>query len=662
MADLKGTPNQALLGATIGFFSGFAAVALFGPTAGRFQDVLKLDPVLIGFLIAMPSLSGSLLRIPFSAWVDTAGGRKPFIVLLLLSILGMLGLFLVVHFLYPEKLTPNLYPLLLLLGLLCGCGIATFSVGISQVSYWFPQKRQGSALGAYGGIGNLAPGIFSFALPIALTSWGLAGSYLAWLLFLIIGTLLYVLITRNSYYFQLIKKGHGASEARRLAGERSQELFPTGKVRESLRISASIWKTWALVGIYFATFGGFIALTAWLPTYWKSFHEVSAVTAGMLTALYSILASVMRVAGGTIADRLGGERTIMLSLTVMLVGAVLMATTGNFNLSIAAEIILAMGMGITNAAVFKLVPQEVPQAVGATAGWVGGLGAFGGFAIPPVMSLFVSGLGKKGYISGFLVFVALAAIGILLAWILERARQKEIAAVSVRNLSFRERKAERGSSGGRIVTITISTGLLFSVIVLMPGVGAYRLPGNQKGYEPNQPIDFSHRLHAGEMQIPCLYCHSSAETSRYAGIPTAGTCMNCHKFVTAALGAVRAEDELAAKENRDPRRVVSLELKKLYQALGLDENLNRGSAADSRPIEWTKVHNVPDFVYFNHSSHVNVDVACQTCHGPVETMERVRQVESLSMGWCVNCHRDANTNGLNGRAVKASIDCAACHF
>src|SRR4030067_758023 len=76
MADLKGTPNQALLGATIGFFSGFAAVALFGPTAGRFQDVLKLDPVLIGFLIAMPSLSGSLLRIPFSAWVDTAGGRK----------------------------------------------------------------------------------------------------------------------------------------------------------------------------------------------------------------------------------------------------------------------------------------------------------------------------------------------------------------------------------------------------------------------------------------------------------------------------------------------------------------------------------------------------------------------------------------------------------
>ena len=179
MHPLKGTPNQGLFGATLGFFVGFAAVALFGPTANRFQEVMALSPVMVGLLVAVPSLSGSLLRIPFSAWVDTTGGRKPFLVLLGLSIAGMIGLTLMVYLLYPGGLRPGLYPLLLLLGVLSGCGIATFSVGISQVSYWFPQSRQGWALGTFAGVGNIAPGLFSFLLPLALGSWGLGSTYLA---------------------------------------------------------------------------------------------------------------------------------------------------------------------------------------------------------------------------------------------------------------------------------------------------------------------------------------------------------------------------------------------------------------------------------------------------------------------------------------------------
>ena len=189
---LKGTPSSGLFGATLGFFAGFAAVSLFGPTASKFNAVMNLTPVMVGLLVAIPSLSGSLLRIPFGAWVDTTGGRKPFLVLLWLSVVGMLGLLLVVYFLYPDRLTTGLYPLLLLLGVLSGCGIATFSVGIGQVSYWFPQSRQGSALGAYAGIGNLAPGLFSFLLPLVLGGWGLAGAYLAWLLFLVVGVVLKV--------------------------------------------------------------------------------------------------------------------------------------------------------------------------------------------------------------------------------------------------------------------------------------------------------------------------------------------------------------------------------------------------------------------------------------------------------------------------------------
>ncbi|RMF02449.1 MAG: MFS transporter [Chloroflexi bacterium] len=421
MQQLKGSPTEGLFGATLGFFIGFAAVSLFGPTAHKFKEVMELTPVMVGLLVAMPSLSGSLLRIPFSAWVDTTGGRKPFFVLLILSIIGMAGLFLVIFFLYPARLSPGIYPLLLLLGLLSGCGIATFSVGISQVSYWFPQAKQGWALGAYAGIGNIAPGLFSFLLPLALSGWGLAGSYLAWLVFLVVGTGLYYVTGRNAWYFQLKAHGSDDEQAKAVAREHGQELFPAGTLIDSLKISARVWKNWALVAIYFTTFGGFIALTAWLPTYWTSYFGVATVTAGMLTALYSILASVIRVGGGSVADRIGGENTALLSLATMLVGALLMTVSGNFALSVIGEILMAVGMGVGNAAVFKLVPQEIPEAVGGAAGWVGGLGAFGGFVIPPIMGAFVRGQGNAGYATGFVVFIVLALVSLGLAYVLKQA-------------------------------------------------------------------------------------------------------------------------------------------------------------------------------------------------------------------------------------------------
>jgi MFS transporter, NNP family, nitrate/nitrite transporter len=421
---IQGNPRQGLLGATLGFFVGFAAVALFGPTASRFQEVMGLSPLAVGFLVAMPALSGSLLRIPFSAWVDTTGGRKPFLVLLGLSLVGMTGLALVVHFLYPDRLTPGLYPLLLGLALLCGCGIATFSVGISQVSYWYPQGRQGGALALFGGVGNLAPGLFSFLIPLALGSLGLAGSYFSWLAFLAAGTVLYFLAARNAPFFQLVDRGVEPEEARRRAQERGQELFPAGTLRDSLRLSARVWRTWALVLVYFTTFGGFIALTAWFPTYWREFFGLEAVAAGLLTALYSVLTSAIRILGGVLSDHLreGGENTAILALLILMVGAIVMASTDQFELAIPGVLLLAFGMGIANAAVFKMVPQAVPQAVGGAAGWVGGLGAFGGFAIPPMMAFAVRDLGRPGYAVGFVVFVFLALFSLSMVWILKYAR------------------------------------------------------------------------------------------------------------------------------------------------------------------------------------------------------------------------------------------------
>lgn len=425
MSAIKGTPQQGLFGATAGFFVGFAAVALYGPTAARFKEVMALGPIMVAFLVAMPALSGSLLRIPFSAWVDTTGGRKPFLALLSLSVIGMIGLTLVIYFLYPDRLTTSVYPLLLLLGLLCGCGIATFSVGISQVSYWFPQKKQGRALAIFAGVGNLAPGLFSILLPIALVALGLAWSYLAWMVFLIAGLVVYALFGRNAWYFQLRAQGVAPEEARERAAEQGQTLFPAGSLLDSLRISARVWRTWALVWIYFTTFGGFIALTAWLPTYWQSFYGMTAFKAGLLTALYSLLTSLVRIGGGLLSDQLreGGENTAILSLFIMMAGGLVMTTASQYELAIPGVVLLAFGMGICNAAVFKLVPQEVPQAVGGAAGWVGGLGALGGFVIPPALGFAVHDLGQRGYAIGFILFVFLALFSLSMAWILKYTRE-----------------------------------------------------------------------------------------------------------------------------------------------------------------------------------------------------------------------------------------------
>ncbi len=197
----------------------------------------------------------------------------------------------------------------------------------------------------------------------------------------------------------------------------------------------------------------------------------------------------------------------------------------------------------------------------------------------------------------------------------------------------------------RIITVILLIGLFFAAGALWSGVSQWRLPDREQGYAPVQPLDYSHRLHAGDLQIDCRFCHTGAEKGRYAGIPATSVCMKCHEHVKNSSDARQA----AATQERDAE--TSPELQKLFDYLKRDQ-----------PIPWRRVHNLPDFVYFNHSAHVAAGVTCQHCHGPVETMERVRQHETLSMGWCVNCHRESTQNGVNGRAVNASNDCTVCHY
>ena len=431
--NINGNQNLGLYGATMGFFIGFAAVALFGPTSNKLEIAMGLNATLVGLLVAIPNLTGSLLRIPFSAWTDKVGSRKPLLILLYLSIIGMLGLLATIFMFYkPENMSATYYPLFILFGALAGCGIATFSVGISQTSYWFPKEKQGKALGFYGGVGNLAPGIFLLIVPLALSLWGLGGSYLFWLVLLIGGTLIYFKIGQNAWYFQLRDQGVTQEKAKEIATSHGQELFPSGKIIESLKISAKNWKTWMLVGLYFTSFGGFIALAPWFPKYWKYLYatgnfnlDIATLAIGsFLAGIFVIIGSIARIYAGNIADKITGEKTTLIGISILLIGSLIMTLTMNFAFSVLALIIMALGMGIMNAAVFKLVPKYVPDAVGGAAGWVGGLGAFGGFVIPPIMGYFVDTFNKPGYAYGFVVFIILCIICTLLVYILSKHQER----------------------------------------------------------------------------------------------------------------------------------------------------------------------------------------------------------------------------------------------
>jgi mono/diheme cytochrome c family protein len=174
--------------------------------------------------------------------------------------------------------------------------------------------------------------------------------------------------------------------------------------------------------------------------------------------------------------------------------------------------------------------------------------------------------------------------------------------------------------------------LLFVLGGYYTTVGAMNL-GRSKDYQPEQPIYYSHKVHAGVNQINCQYCHIGTYQGKQATLPSVNVCMNCHQAINEYKG-----DPLV-RENGD---IVdgTAEIKKLYKYAGFTEG-QPWDATKAQPIEWVRIHNLPDHVYFNHAQHVNAgQVACQQCHGEIQKMGEVKQFSDLSMGWCVNCHRE----------------------
>jgi mono/diheme cytochrome c family protein len=223
--------------------------------------------------------------------------------------------------------------------------------------------------------------------------------------------------------------------------------------------------------------------------------------------------------------------------------------------------------------------------------------------------------------------------------------------------------------------------LIFSSVVLLLLSSAYFAYGYMmqigvdQGYMPVQPIHYSHKIHSGANQIECQYCHSSARVSKHSGIPSLNVCMNCHENIAEYNG----EEDL---EKGYTKEFYTNEIKKLYKAVGWNEE-TQSYTGDTEPIKWVRIHNLPDFVYFNHAQHVSVaGVDCNKCHGPVEEMEILYQYSSLTMGWCIDCHRDSNVKVKDNEyytkiheelskkygveeltiAQMGGLECGKCHY
>jgi mono/diheme cytochrome c family protein len=242
---------------------------------------------------------------------------------------------------------------------------------------------------------------------------------------------------------------------------------------------------------------------------------------------------------------------------------------------------------------------------------------------------------QEGGISNKLILGALTVLFALLAMALVLVRQTLNRFAEAKGVDVSETKGTpiwKAFIQNQFLVLVTAIFLLLASAYFVYG---YLMQiGIDQGYQPVQPIHYSHKIHAGENGIDCKYCHSSARVSKHSGIPSLNVCMNCHKSIYEVAPETATEEY--SKEFYDG------EIKKLYAAVGWDD-AEQKYTGETQPVKWVRIHNLPDFAYFNHSQHVTVaGIECQTCHGPVEEMEIMYQYAPLTMGWCINCHRETN--------------------
>ena len=305
-------------------------------------------------------------------------------------------------------------------------------------------------------------------------------------------------------------------------------------------------------------------------------------------------------------------------------------------------------------------------------------------------------MAQKQSTNSKVILISLIAIGGLLLWLLLKLRQlvklqqtEELAGLNAtRAVSFGD-MYRKYSYIGKGVLVVLGIFAAYGVWNWLMWVGVY------KGYKPEQPIYFSHKIHAGENKIDCQLCHSSAKYGKVSEVPSMNVCMNCHKMISEYKGKY-------IEPGKD-KAFYDGEIQKIYSAVGWDP-ASQQYTGKTQPVEWTRIHNMPDFVYFNHAQHVvagenaiitsfnkknpeaKIDVVCKACHGQIDTMNVVQMANDFTMGWCIECHRTTEvdmTNGYNkeyfknlhdklkkqyGSGTKVTVaaigglECGKCHY
>ncbi len=389
---MNDTPRGNVLQLTLGTGAFAVCFAIFGSVSAMMPTIKKmmhLDPVQVSIALALPVLLGSVGRIPLGMLTDRFGGRLIFAVVMACSIIPAIAMGWV-----------HSYSALLVFGFLIGIALASFSVGVAFVSRWYPPEKQGTALGIYGA-GNVGQSLAAFGAPVIVAALGYRWGF--WLFgFLTFAWLLLWLATAQNAPVATRPKSFVETVAPLKEG-----------------------KSWILSLYYFLTFGGFVAMAVYLPTFLTDMFKLTPVDAGLRTAGFVLLATAFRPVGGMLADRFSGEKILLFVFPFTALMALVMAGPALMIPFTIGALGMAAAIGLGNGAVFKLVPQFFPKTVGSVTGLVGAAGGLGGFFPPLVLGMVRKQTGS--FSLGFVLLAVFAVVCLLTLWHTRRSATQRVA-------------------------------------------------------------------------------------------------------------------------------------------------------------------------------------------------------------------------------------------